>query len=334
MQTMDCNMIYLELCLAITLLSLLLTNAEPFRITYGRHQLLQLGLTTQLQWTPPTDFPLECLRPTEQRLARIKKKHGSRGGIKRRVRARGSKPPLPTIDLSNVRSLRNKIDELHASTQYLYEYRDSCLLCFSETWLNPTVIDDSLSLPGFGTPLRLDRQQQATGKSIGGGLCMYINTKWCKHHIIRHTFNSPHLELLSVSLGPTYLPREFGQLFVCLVYIPPDANYKEAADEIYRHIQELETASPDTPKLILGDFNGCSLSSALPHYQQYVKCATHGSKTIDLCYGNIKNAYKAINKPPIGGSDHNTVFLLPSYRQKLKREKPKTTSVGGEGVGG
>ena len=110
-----------------------------------------------------------------------------------------------------------------------------------------------------------------------------------------------HREIDRKSKSPFPLPREFGQLFVCLVYIPTDANDKAAADSIHQHIQDLETASPDTPKLVLGgDFNGCSMSTVLPHYQQHVKCATRGSKTIDLCYGNIRNAYRATSKPPIG----------------------------------
>lgn len=250
--------------LAITLLFLLLIHTDA-SITYGREELLQLGLLSQHDRILVSDIPLECLRTTAAAQRSSRRKRGSRGGIRRRVRARGSKPPLPTIILSNVRALRNKVDELYAATQHLFEYRESCLLCFCETWLNNTINDDSIALPGFGTPVRLDRDQQATGKSIGGGLCMYINTQWCKQYIIRHTISSPNLELLSVSLRPTYLPREFGQLFVCLVYIPPDTNYKAAAETIHQHIQDLETASPDTPKLILGYFNGCSMATALPH---------------------------------------------------------------------
>ena len=44
--------------------------------------------------------------------------HPEESGI---VRARAFKPPLQTIILSNVRALRNKIDELHAATQRLFE---------------------------------------------------------------------------------------------------------------------------------------------------------------------------------------------------------------------
>lgn len=41
---------------------------------------------------------------------------------------------------------------------------------------------------------------------------------------------------------------------------------------------------------------------------------------IDLCYGNIKNAYKAYKKPPLSNADHNVVHLIPAYRTKLQRE--------------
>ena len=105
------------------------------------------------------------------------------------------------------------------------------------------------------------------------------------------------------------------------MYIPPRANYNRATSLVQTHIQKLESISPDAPKFVLGDFNGSSLKTVLPRYDQYVKCTTRKDKTIDLCYGNIRNAYKAIAKPSIGASDHNSVFLLPSYRQVLKSQK-------------
>lgn len=79
-------------------------------------------------------------------------------------------------------------------------------------------------------------------------------------------------------------------------------------------------ASPDSPVLILGDFNACRLNKILPTYQQYVTCTTRGDKTIDLCYDNVKNVYKACKKPPLGTADHNVVHLIPAYRTKLQRE--------------
>ncbi|GFS16460.1 hypothetical protein ElyMa_001473900 [Elysia marginata] len=75
-------------------------------------------------------------------------------------------------------------------------------------------------------------------------------------------------------------------------------------------------------KIILGDFNHCSLDSALPHYHQYVSCPTRGDRTLDLCYCNIPDAYKCVPLAPLRDSDHNNVQLIPKYKPLLKRAKP------------
>ncbi len=79
--------------------------------------------------------------------------------------------------------------------------------------------------------------------------------------------------------------------------------------------------SPDAPNFILGDMNHCSLSKTLRNFYQYVTCPTRGNKILDLCYGNIKNAFKSLPLPPLGASDHNCVHLITVYRTALKRGK-------------
>ncbi len=54
---------------------------------------------------------------------------------------------------------------------------------------------------------------------------------------------------------------------------------------------------------------------------------TRKEKVLDLCYWNINDAYSARVQSPLGSADHNIVFLLPQYRQRLKREKPATYSI-------
>ena len=66
------------------------------------------------------------------------------------------KLPFPTILLSNVRSLHSKMDELQANVNYMHEYRQACLLAFTENWLDDNVQDSDLFIDGFGTPSRLD----------------------------------------------------------------------------------------------------------------------------------------------------------------------------------
>lgn len=68
-----------------------------------------------------------------------------------------------------------------------------------------------------------------------------------------------HVELLSVSLHPFYLPREFPQIFVVIVYIHPRANEEEALEAILQVTQKLQSVSHDAPIFVLGDFNHCSL---------------------------------------------------------------------------
>jgi hypothetical protein len=64
----------------------------------------------------------------------------------------------------------------------------------------------------------------------------------------------------------------------------------------------------------------------LPHFYQHVKCATRGRKKIlNHLYFTHRDAYKAL--PPFGISDHNSIILIPAYKQRLKQEAPVTQSI-------
>lgn len=149
---------------------------------------------------------------------------------------------------------------------------------------------------------------------------MYFNKSWSRTADVKDSYCTPDLELLAVSFRPKYLSREFGQLALVIVYIPPSGNVTRASEAIAASVHQIECASPDSPVLIIGDFNACRLNKSLPTYQQYVTCATRGDRTINLCYGNIRNAYKAYEKPPLSSADHNVVHLVPAYRTKLQTE--------------
>ena len=73
-----------------------------------------------------------------------------------------------------------------------------------------------------------------------------------------------NIELLAVSCRPYYLPCEFSNVIVILVYIPPSANAKLATDVIARTAHKLPSQSSDTFNMINGDqcnFNHCILSA-------------------------------------------------------------------------
>ncbi|CDQ57272.1 unnamed protein product [Oncorhynchus mykiss] len=206
-----------------------------------------------------------------------------------------------------------KADELLANLRFQHEYREACLLAFTESWLDDRVLD------GF-TLVRADRDLTVTGKPHGGGVCLLVRDQWCKSILVRETLCTPNIELLSVSLQPYYLPSEFPQLFVTVVYIQLKANIIKASEIIYNLSQKLESHSPKAPKFIFGDFNNCTLHKVLRTYHQYVKCHTRKNRTLDLCYGTIPKAFSATTRHPMGTSDHNVANLL-------EREKPTVKTV-------
>ena len=50
-----------------------------------------------------------------------------------------------------------------------------------------------------------------------------------------------------------------------------------------------------------------------------------GKKILDHLYSTHRDAYKARPRPPFGKSDHNSILLIPAYKQKLQQEAPVTS---------
>ena len=74
-----------------------------------------------------------------------------------RLRRRGIRTPLPVVMFGNVRSFRNKIDELPANCKYSQEYRKSALIALTETWLQERDADETFNIDGF-VLVRSDRE--------------------------------------------------------------------------------------------------------------------------------------------------------------------------------
>lgn len=255
----------------------------------------------------------------------LPRKRGRKGGVLSRLRKRYSRPPLPSIVLCNAHSLNNKMDELRVLCRYDSIYREACLLAFSETWFSDTNTDAETAIEGFSV-VRGDRSRTESGKEGGGSVCAYINNRWCTDVTVHERTCTPLYDFLSISLRPFYLPREFSKLVVCVAYVPlyvPSEKTKTVASAISASVSALQSQYPDAPVLIMGDLNACTLVSELPSLQQYVTCPTRGRKIIDVCYGSIPNAYSCQPLPQLGRSDHSTVHLMPKYKQRLKREKPR-----------
>ena len=251
-----------------------------------------------------------------------KLKRGKRAGIKARLKTKPTRPAVPTILLSNVRSLENKLDELRLMRGSLKVWRDCCLFIFTESWLHENIPDEAVQLEGT-TLFRADRDAASSGKSRGGGLCIYINKDWCVNAASVAQHCSELVEFSIVICRPFYLPREFTSVIVVAVYIAPcaNANAYEVLRPLFDVISALLTKHPDSFVVVAGDFNHISLKTVLPGFKQYVDFKTRGENILDLVYSNTAEAYKAIPQPHIGLSDHKSVLLVPTYKPRLIRTR-------------
>lgn len=102
---------------------------------------------------------------------------------------------------------------------------------------------------------------------------MFIDSTWASQFKVLKRVCTRDYELQSVSIRPFYLPREFGQITIILVFVP-GPNNKEAAEMITESFNAALSRSADQPVFILGDFNTCQLSPHLPTLQQNVTMPT------------------------------------------------------------
>ncbi|KAK7898229.1 hypothetical protein WMY93_019082 [Mugilogobius chulae] len=289
--------------------------------SYTREELLNIRTSTPSDLLPVFLVAAADLANFLTKKVR-RRRRGKRAGVLVRLRRRGSRSPLPGIFLSNVRSLCNKTDELTLLMRRNKDFSTSCVLCFTETWLNEQIPDRALHLEGFQL-LRGDRQRDLSGgKTKGGGVCFYINNAWCSDVTVISQHCSPALEYLFINCKPFYSPREFASFILAAVYIPPSADVHEAQRALAEQILCVERTFPDSLVIILGDFNKGNLSQELPKYRQFVKCPTREQNTLDHCYTTVSGAYRAVPRAALGFSDHAMIHLIPSYRQKLKLSKP------------
>lgn len=155
---------------------------------------------------------------------------------------------VPTVILANVQSFRNKVDEVQANVKFLTEYKCACLLTFMETWQKEQDQLSDLEIDGFGIPFRVDIDPMVTGESVK--VCLYVNKSWCNMVVVRETLCTPDIELISVSLRPFYLPREFPQIFVSAVYIHPRADMAMATWAMANMVNQLQGISSDGKVLV------------------------------------------------------------------------------------
>ncbi|KAI4882972.1 hypothetical protein NFI96_001902 [Prochilodus magdalenae] len=178
-----------------------------------------------------------------------RQKRGKRASVLARLKANADRPPIPSLFLSNVRSLDNKLDLLRLRMSVSEEMRNCAVICLTETCMP----DSAFQLDG--RQLFQKDRNQLSGKARGGGLCVYINKGWCTNCVMVNALCSEATEQLTVKCRPHYLPREFTAVFVIAVYIAPDANANNALKELHDNITSLQNKHLEAFYVVAGDFN-------------------------------------------------------------------------------
>ena len=116
-----------------------------------------------------------------------------------------------------------------------------------------------------------------------------------------------------VRCRPFYLPLEFTNITIVVVYIPPTANTEQALSVLYRAIRDMQSTPPESVFIVAGDFNQANMKTVLPNFYQHVDFATRGENTLDLVYTN-KKAFRVVPRPHLGSSDHLSVMQIPAIQ--------------------
>lgn len=102
-----------------------------------------------------------------------KQKRGKHSSASARLKANPFRPALPSILLSNVRSLDSKMDYPWLQHSTRLELR-TVVFILTEKWLNADIADLAIQLTGLAC-YRADREASLSGKSRDSGLCIYID---------------------------------------------------------------------------------------------------------------------------------------------------------------
>ena len=160
---------------------------------------------------------------------------------------------IPSILLTNVNRLLNKLDELYL----LLSHSMVDIVCLTETWLTAEVPNCLCNLPRF-ILFRRDRVER-----LGGGVCCYVRTDINPRLLEPPVANLHSFEVLWVSLRPRVLPRPVSIVIVLVVYVPPwydVASKRSLADYIVSCVDYFNSVYFNVFFLMTGDFNSLETS--------------------------------------------------------------------------
>ncbi|KAK3566876.1 hypothetical protein QTP86_004772 [Hemibagrus guttatus] len=237
-----------------------------------------------------------------------KRKRGKRAGALVMLRQRGFRTVLPSIHLANLRSLPNKMDELLLLSRTNKDFSNSAALCFTESWLNNTIPNNALNLPGFQL-LRADRVVESAGKLRGGGTCFYINERWCTDVTVLKKMCCPDLEAFFINCKPFYSPQEFSSF----ILQPPSQHWISDDDVRQIFLKQKKRKAPGPDGVTPACLKTCADQLAFIFSQIF-------NRSLELCEVPACFKHSTIipipKKPKITGLNHYRPVALTSVVMK------------------
>ena len=212
---------------------------------------------------------------------------------------------LPTIFLTNVRSVRNKIDELHERIKKV----NPGVAVITESWLDACIPNDYLSVPDFDI-FRKDRL------SLGGGVLVFCKTIYGAElcHCLKFSRdNTCNSDILCILLKPHTL--------LIVIYHPywgHSACNAEVIDFLVDVVAHSRLVHATKSVIVCGDFNGLSdeipAINALLNTESLFSFPTREGSQLDHVLTDCKSAFQeAYSSAPIGRSDHH-VIVCPTMK--------------------
>lgn len=220
---------------------------------------------------------------------------------------------IPSILLSNVCHLTNKVDELRC----VADVNNPSIVIITESWLSSDIPTTAIKLKDSHNTHRKDRTNRQ-----GGGVVAYIQNDLHSKRLLH--LEDDEKEVLWLKLLPKRLPRPFSCMAVAGIYFPPGNTVAEGRDMIDYLTQCLDTLLRENPSagiLLAGDFNQLDLKNLCRNFslRKLVLGPTRGKNTLDQIITNMANLYNpAIHLPPLGKSDHQCLLAKPKIQIKMK----------------